>query len=215
MENACSATPHALLPNCSHQSAPQVEPIVQAVADTTLRKENEVLKSELSRVNTILTDTLERVRDMENKYRKVLSKNGDERENHYKQEILALQTCVKYWPVQTEGRTGKYSKHFNGPCSESGLVPSATTSSVLRELPKETLEGLAKGESPEFLGVEKGSAIKRIGEVICETPAMRIRQQKLGSQKVRQQLHTAAILSHTAQAIALTSHIPRKGLLCA
>ena len=107
----------------------------------------------------------------------------------------------------------KILKTLNGPCSESGLVPSATTSSVLRELPKETLEGLAKGESPEFLGVEKGSAIKRIGEVICETPEMRIRQQKLGSQKVRQQLHTAAILSHTAQAIAL--HIPRRGLLCA
>ena len=176
-------------------------------------KKIEVLKSELSRVNTILTYTLEKVRETENKYRKVLSKNGNERENHYKQKILALQTCVKYWPVQTEGRTGKYSKHFNGPCSESGLVPSATTSSVLRKLPKETLEGLAKGESPDFLGVKKGSAIKRIGEVICETQAMRIRQQKLGSQKVRQQLHTAAILSHTAQAIAL--HIPRRGLLCA
>ena len=195
MENACSATPHALLPNCSHQSAPQAEPIVQAVADTTLRKENEVLKSELSRVNTILTDTLKRVRDMENKYRKVLSKNGDERENHYKEEILALQTCVKYWPVQTEGRTGKYSKYFNGPYSESGLAPSATTSSVLRELPKETLEGLAMGKSPDCLGVEKGTAIEIIGEVIYMTLAMKLREKKLSrqkdeSQQVRGHLHT-------------------------
>ena len=134
--------------------------------------------------------------------------------------ILALETCVKFWPVQTAGRSGKYSKYFNGPYSESGSAPSATTSSVLRELPKETLEGLAKGKSPDYLGVEKGSAIERIGEVIYVTPAMRIRQDKPskledGSQQVRHHLHTSSMLSHTAQAIALTSRIPRKGLLCA
>jgi len=203
-----------------HQSAPKVEPIVQENANTTLRRENEDLKSKLSKVNKMLTNTMERVREMENKYRKVLHEDGSERENHYKQEILALETCVKFWPVQTAGRSGKYSKYFNGPYSESGLTPSATTSSVLRELPKETLEGLAMGKSPDYLGVEKGSAIKRIGEVIYVTPAMRFREKKLSrqedeSQQVRHHLHTSLTLSHTAQAIALTLHIPRKGLLCA
>ena len=172
MKDACNATPHTLLLNCSHQSAPKVEPTVQENTNTTLRRENEDLKSELSKVNKMLTNTMERVREMENKYRKVLHKDGSERGNHYKQEILALEICVRYWPVQTAGRSGKYPKYFNGPYSESGLTPSATASSVLRELPKDTLEGLAMGKNIDYFGVEKGTAIKRIGEDIYVTPAM-------------------------------------------
>ena len=116
--------------------------MVRENANTTLRRENEDLKSELSKVNKIPTNTMERAREMENEYRKVLHKDGSEREIHLKQEILALETCVRFWPVQTTGRSGQYSTYFNGPDSESGSTLSATASSVLRELRKETLDGL-------------------------------------------------------------------------
>ena len=96
MKDACNATPHTLLRNCSHQSAPKVEPMVGENVNTALRRENEDLKSKPSKVNTILTNTMERMEEMENKYRKVLHKDGSEREIQLKQEILVLETSVRF-----------------------------------------------------------------------------------------------------------------------
>ena len=114
--------------------------------------------------------------------------------------------CVRCWPVQTKGRSGLYSNYFNGPDSGSGSTPSATANSVLRELPKETLDGLAMEKSPESLGVMKGNIIERVGEDIYVTPAMRFREKKLSrrkyiSQQVRHPLNTSLTLSQSAQAI--------------
>ena len=89
-------------------------------ANITLRKENEDLKRRLCELDTLLPTTMETVKEVRDKYRKLLCSNDSEKESQLKQDILALETFVRWLPIQTMGRSEKYSKYFKGPNSGSG-----------------------------------------------------------------------------------------------
>ena len=114
----------------------------------------------------VLTTTLMTVKEMQTKHIKLLHSNVSKKETQLRQEILAFETFVRWWPVQGMGRSGQYSKYFNGPNSGSGSTYSATASMLLCELLKETLDGLAMGKSPDNQCVVKGTIIERVGEDI-------------------------------------------------
>ena len=100
-----------------------------------------------------------------------------------KQESFALETFVRYWPIQTVGRSRKYSRNFNGSNSGSGSAPVTTARRLLRELPSPTLGALAMGQHPMDIGVIKGSQLVRVGKDILVTQFMKLLEKKLSSQK--------------------------------
>ena len=77
------------------------------------------------------------------KHRKLLHSDGSKKKRQLGQDMLALETLVRYWPTHDKGRSGKYSRNFNGPNSGSDLAPVAAASRLLRKLPSPTLDALA------------------------------------------------------------------------
>ena len=130
-----------------------------------------------------MAKTEKSLEEVRTKYRKLLHSDGDEKERQLRQESLALETLVRYWPTHTKGRSGKYSRHFNGPNSRSGSAPVATTSRFLCELLSTTLDALAMGKHPLNVGVIRGSKVKRVGMDIIVMPFMQMRDKKLSSRK--------------------------------
>ena len=180
----------------TRQSAPKVTPTSGRNASTTLREDNEDLKRRLCEAETVLAKTMDSLEEVRGKYRKLLHSDGGKKERQLRQEILALETFVRYWPIHAKGRLGKYSRNFNGPSSGSGSAPVATVSRLLRELLSPTLDALAMGQHPLDVGVIRGSEVKRVGEDILVTAFMKMREKKLSSRKddhvsqqVREHLH--------------------------
>ena len=170
-------------------------PVSGQNTDTTLREEKEDLKRQLCEAETLLTKTMESLEEGRAKHRKLLHSNGGKPERQLKQESFALETFVRYWPIQTVGRSRKYSRNFNGSNSGSGSVPAATVNRLLRELPSPALDALVMGKHPENLEVIQGSKSLRVGADILVTPCMRVREKALSSrkdesQRVREHLHT-------------------------
>ena len=119
---------------------------------------------------------METVNEVQTKPRKLLHGDGSEKESQLKQDILALETIMRWWPVQTMGRSGQYSKYVNEPNSRSGSAPAATASRLLCELPKPTLDVLAMKRYPENLGIVQELKISGVDEGICVSPCTRMRE---------------------------------------
>ena len=127
---------------------------------------------------------------LQTKHRNLLNSDGSKKERQLRQEILALEKHVRYWSIPDRGnttphngRSGKYSRTFNGPNSGSGSALVAMTSRLLCELPSPTLDVLDAGKSLFKAGVIKGPEDKRFGMDIIVTSAMQMRDKKLSSQK--------------------------------
>jgi hypothetical protein len=132
------------------------------------------------------------------KHRNLVHSDGSEKERQLRQKILALATFVRYWPIQTVGRSGKSSRNFNGPNSGSSSAPATTASRLLRELLSPTLYALAMGHHPMDTRVirVRRSKVERVDDDILVTLFMKIREKKLSSRKydhvsqqVRKHLH--------------------------
>ena len=78
------------------QSAPKVTPASGRNANTTLREDNEGLKRQLCEAEMLLAKTMESLEEVQAKHRKLIHSNGSEKERQLKQEILALETSVRY-----------------------------------------------------------------------------------------------------------------------
>ena len=127
----------------------------------------------------------------------MLHSNGDKKERQLRQELLALETCVRYWPIHTKGCLGICSRNFNGPNSGSGSAPVTTSSRLLCELLSPTLDALAMRQRPVGVGVIRRLEVERVGKDILVTPSTKIREKKLSSwkdnhvsQQAREHLHT-------------------------
>ena len=64
--------------------------------NTTLREDNGNPKRQLCEVKTILAKTMDSLEEVRAKHKLVLHSNGNEKERQMKQEMLALETFVRY-----------------------------------------------------------------------------------------------------------------------
>ena len=109
----------------TRQSAPKVTPVSGQNASTALWEDNESLKRHLCEAEKILAQSEESLEELQTKHRKLLHSNGSVKERQLRQEILALETLVRYWPTPDQGRitpangrSVKYSRNLTDQIAE-------------------------------------------------------------------------------------------------
>ena len=80
----------------ARQLAPKVTPASGQNESTIFREDNENLKRRLCEAETILSKTEESLDEVQAKYIKVLHSDDGKKERQLRQEILALETFVRY-----------------------------------------------------------------------------------------------------------------------
>ena len=181
----------------TRQSAPKVTPASGRNTSMTLREDNEDMKKQTCEAEAILAKIVESLEEVRAKYKTLLHSDGSANERQLRQAMLALASFVRYWPIQTVGRSKKYPRNFNGPNSGSGSAPVTTVGRLPRELLSPTLDAVAMGQHPMAIEVIRGSKVERVGKDILVTPFMKMRENKLSSwkddhvsQQVREHMYT-------------------------